>query len=80
MALGLPERAEPNAVRRRKATARLSPALIGCWIMERSNSRKPPVRSVTIAASAGQRLGLVGRFRGSNLMPNKIGSPGWRCG
>jgi outer membrane immunogenic protein len=24
--------------------------------------------------------GLVGRFHGSNLMPIKIGSPGWRCG
>jgi acyl-CoA reductase-like NAD-dependent aldehyde dehydrogenase len=23
---------------------------------------------------------LVGRFHGSNLMPIKIGSPGWRCG
>jgi hypothetical protein len=23
---------------------------------------------------------LVGRFHGSNLMPLKIGSPGWRCG
>jgi hypothetical protein len=22
---------------------------------------------------------LVGRFHGSNLMPIKIGSPGWRC-
>jgi PAS domain S-box-containing protein len=46
-------------------------------VPNRSSFSKKLDQEIQFALTTGRRL--VGRFHGSNLMPIKIGSPGWRC-